>query len=181
MPAKSTETRYGSVAILIHWTSALLILAALAAGFRAAATPDPAAKAQFLSVHIPLAVVVVVLTIGRLLWWWFADRKPAPAGNMPRWQERGAKAVHWLFYIVILGMGASGAGMLIISGAGPIILGGAEGQLPDFWEYRPRIPHGLGARFMLLLLVMHIGAALFHQFVKRDGLLLRMWFGKREP
>ena len=81
-----------------------------------------------------------------------------------------------LFYIVILGMAASGIGMLVLSGAGLIIFGGPAESLPNFWDYAPRTPHGLGAKFMIGLLVLHAGAALYHQFFIKDGLLKRMWF-----
>ncbi len=177
MSLKSTETQYGTVAVSIHWISALLIVATLGSGFRAAYTTDLAVKAQLLSAHVPLAITVVLLTLARLAWWFFADRKPSPVADTPSWQHYSATLVHWMFYIVIIGMGASGIGMFVLSGAGPIIFGGAEGQLPDFWDFRPRVPHGIGARVMIALLVLHIGAALYHQFVRRDGLLRRMWFG----
>ncbi len=177
MPAKSTNTNYGAVAISIHWISAVLIIAALISGFRAANATDLAVKVQVLSVHAPLAIAVVFLTLGRLAWWWFADKKPSPLADTPNWQHKSASAVHWLFYIVIFGMGASGIGMLILSGAGPMIFGGAEGQLPDFWNFKPRIPHAIGARLMVILLFLHIGAALYHHFILRDGILKRMRFG----
>jgi cytochrome b561 len=85
--------------------------------------------------------------------------------------------VHILFYIVILGMIASGIGMVALSGAGPVIFGG-EGTLPDFWKVPPRVPHGIGARLLLALLVLHTGAALYHHFVRRDVLLGRMRFSR---
>jgi cytochrome b561 len=84
--------------------------------------------------------------------------------------------VHIFFYVVILGMIVSGIGMVPLSGAGPVIFGG-EGSLPDFWKYPPRIPHGIGARLLLALLVLHTGAALYHQFVRRDS-FGRMWFSR---
>lgn len=174
---KSTATRYGTIAVTIHWLSALTIVALLGLGFRAANTPDPDAKAQLLSLHVPLGLLIVFLTLVRIAWWCFADRKPDPVKRMPGWQQFGARAVHLLFYVVILGMGASGIGMLVISGAGPVIFGLAEGSLPDFRAYLPRVPHGAGARFMLVLLALHVGAALYHHFVRRDGMLRRMWYG----
>jgi len=39
--------------------------------------------------------------------------------------------------------------------------------------------HGLSWTLLLLLLIVHVGAALYHQFLRRDGLFARMWFGKR--
>lgn len=178
MSAKSTSNRYGSVAIAIHWLSAVLIVALLVSGFRAANTTDPAAKAQLLSVHAPLAIATLVLTLARIAWWWRGDSKPLPVQGMSRWQDFSARLVHVLFYIVILGMAASGIGMFVLSGAGPILFAGAGGPLPDFWNYQPRIPHGIGARAMLVLLALHAGAALYHQFIKKDRLLNRMWFAR---
>lgn len=178
MPLKSSGTKYGSVAVTIHWLSAVLIVAVLGSGFRAADIVDPATKVQLLRIHVPLAFMVALLMVSRLLWWWFADRKPDPVAGTAKWQQFGATAIHWLFYVTILGMVASGIGLFVLSGAGPMVFGNVEGQLPDFWNFKPRVPHGIGARAMLLLLVLHVGAALFHHFVRGDGLLWRMWFGR---
>ncbi len=175
MAAKSSSTRYGNVIVTIHWLSALLIIGLIATGFRAAGIEDTEAKAAVLQIHIPLAIITLVLTVFRIGWWWFADKKP-PSLSMPVWQDRASRAVHLLFYIVILGMVASGVGMMLLSGAGPSIFGTDAGALPDFWEFKPRYPHGIGARIIVLLAVFHAGAALYHQFIKRDGLLRRMWY-----
>lgn len=179
MPIKSVETHYGSVAVSIHWLSALLIVALLGSGFRAASTIDLDGKAQILAVHAPLGIGILVLTLARIAWWWFADKKPDPVAGVPKWQEISGRVVHVLFYIVILGMAASGIGMFILSGAGPILFAGADGQLPDFQKFAPRGPHGIGARVMVALLVLHAGAALYHHFFMKDGLLGRMWYGHR--
>ena len=162
---KSSPDRYGSVAVTIHWLTAILIVAA-----------DSAIQAGFLRVHIPAAIIVLLLTLFRIVWWWRFDRKPIPVEGPPPWQGRFARFVHVAFYVVILGMVASGIGMMVLSGAGPIIFGGS-GDLPDFHDYPPRVPHGIGAPLLIVLLVFHAGAALYHQFVLRDGLLGRMWYG----
>lgn len=180
MSTKSTASHYGTVAVTIHWLSALLIVALIGSGFCAAGTTDLDAKALILSVHAPLGITILILTLGRIAWWRFADRKPDPVAGVPKWQERIGRSVHLLFYVVILGMAASGIGMFILSGAGPIIFAGAPGPVPDFHDFPPRVPHGLGARAMVLLLAVHAGAALFHHFVQKDGLLRRMWFGGDE-
>ena len=66
--------------------------------------------------------------------------------------------------------------MVALSGAGAVLFDAASAALPDFWAYLPRIPHGIGARLVIALVALHVGAALYHQFVCRDGLLQRMWF-----
>lgn len=176
MTIKSINSHYGTVAVVIHWLSALLIIALLGSGFRAGQTIDLSTKADILRFHAPMGITILILTLARIIWWWRFDTKPAAVGSDPYWQEFSAKAVHVLFYIIIIGMAASGIGMFVLSGAGEILFGGAQGTLPDFNEYLPRIPHGLGGRVMVALLVLHAGAALFHHFVKRDATLKRMWF-----
>ncbi|WP_425644369.1 cytochrome b [Agrobacterium leguminum] len=175
---KSTTDRYGAVPITIHWLSAIVIIVAIATGFQAGNAIDPAIKAGFLRIHIPIAISVLLLTVIRIVWWLF-DRKPQPVKGSPVWQERLARAVHIGFYVIILGMIASGIGMIILSGAGPTVLSDGAGQLPNFQDYPPRAPHGLGANLLLAFLAAHVGAALYHHFIRRDGLLWRMWYGHR--
>lgn len=177
MSMKGGSDRYGAMAVSVHWLSAVLIFALVVSGFRAAGAVDPAVKAQLLRIHVPVATAVLLLTLLRVVWWLAVDRRPDPVAGSPRWQERSAKAVHALFYVVIIGMIASGIGMMVISGAGPIIFG-QGGALPDFSNVAPRLPHGIGARLFVALIVLHVGAALYHHFVLRDGLIWRMWFGK---
>ncbi len=177
MALRSTNDRYGSVAIAVHWLSAVLIFGLIASGFRAAATVDAAAKASLLRVHAVAGVLVLALTLFRLAWWLFADCKPDPL-SASRLMERAASTVHALFYVVILGMAASGIGMMVLSGAGPVIFGGQGGPLPDFFQYPPRIPHGLGARLLIIALVLHVGGALYHHFIARDRIFARMGFGR---
>lgn len=175
---KSTPNRYGALPVTIHWLTALLILMAIITGFRAGGSVDPAVKADLLRVHIPAAIVILLLTLVRIVWWFFLDKKPLPVKGAPAWQEWLARAVHLLFYIVILGMVASGIGMIVLSGAGPAIFSGTATELPNFLQYGPRIPHGLGANLLVALLVAHVGAALYHHFIRQDGLLWRMWYGR---
>jgi cytochrome b561 len=178
MALKSTSDQYGTVAVSIHWVSAVLVPILIGSGFRAANTVDPAAKAAILRVHVSIAIGVLALMLLGIVWWRGFDRKPDPIAGSPHWQERTAQAVHVLLYVVILGMIASGIGTMVLSGAAPLIFGGDGALLPDFWRYPPRLPHGIGARLLLGLLVLHVGAALYHYFVRHDGLLRRMWFSK---
>lgn len=178
MAAKSTTDQYGTVAITIHWLSALLILILIGSGFRASGMEEAAAKAAILQIHLPVGGAIFLLTLARIGWWFWADKKPASV-DMALWQGRASRLVHVLFYVVILGMASSGIGMMVLSGAGPVIFGGSPDALPDFWDFLPRIPHGIGARVMAALLVAHIGAAIYHHFIKKDGLIWRMWFGRK--
>ncbi len=175
MAAKSTTDRYGTVAITIHWLSALLILVLIGSGFRASGMEDPVAKAAILQIHLSVGIAILLLTLARIGWWFWADKKPASVAMSP-WKDRASRLVHVLFYVVILGMTASGLGMMVLSGAGQIIFSESVESLPDFWEFLPRRPHGIGARVMITLLILHVGAAVYHHFVKKDELIRRMWF-----
>lgn len=177
---KSSPDHYGTVAITIHWLTAILIIVLLASGFNAADSAESAAKAQFLRVHIPTAIVVLLLTIFRVIWW-IIDTRPKPVAGMPRWQEWSSRFVHFALYAVIFVMVASGIGMMVLSGAAPAVFGEAGAVLPDFRDYAPRGPHGLGANLLIVLLIAHIGAALYHHFIRRDGLIWRMWYSSRPP
>ena len=172
---KSRPDQYGSIAVTIHWLSALAILGLLFSGFVAARTLDPVLKMGLLRLHVPLAITVLVLTLGRIAWWLVADRKPGPIAGTPAWQEAGARAVHLLLYLVLIVMFGSGIALLAMSGAGPVIMAGV-GTLPDFTNFPPRAGHGFGAFALALLLVAHVAAALYHQLVRRDNIFGRMWY-----
>lgn len=175
MSLKSSPTRYGAVAIAIHWLTALLILALFVTGLLAAGQADPAAQLALVRFHAPLGSAVLVLTLLRIVWWWVADKRPGLPADQPGWQKLMAQVVHFALYAVILLLAASGMATVVLSGALPAIIEGTT--LPDFDTVLPRLAHGLGSRLMLALLALHIGAALWHQFIRRDRLLARMSVG----
>jgi cytochrome b561 len=172
---KSSSSQYGRVAILIHWSSALAVILAFAAGFVVANVAAPAQQAPILIVHIVLGLIVFALTLLRIAWWLTADRHPAPPADQPRWQRRTATAVHLGLYVLLVLMATSGIATLLLSGALPAILAG--GPVPDLSALIPRIAHGIMSKILLALFVVHFGAALYHQFVRRDRLLARMGVG----
>ena len=176
---KSSVDHYGTVAVTIHWVTVLLILLLVGTGFRAGGAEDAMEKAAILRLHVPFGIAILLLTIARIGWWLFMDKKPDSIA-MPTWQDRASRFVHVLFYIVILGLVASGIGMVALSQAVPIIFGSSADALPNFHDYPPRTPHGVGARLLLVLFAIHLGAALYHHFIMKDGLLRRMWFSSTD-
>lgn len=181
MAWKSSAHRYGAVAMAMHWVTAVAILGLLVSGLTMAGmtdAADDAAKQGIVRTHATIGVAVVLLTLLRLAWWLLADRKPGDPAGQPRWQVLAAKAVHGLFYVVIVVMGASGVATILLSGAGDILLGDAPGPLPDFMQYPPRLAHGLFAWTLMALIALHVAAALYHQFLLRDRLLSRMGLGR---
>ena len=63
----------------------------------------------------------------------------------------------------------------MLSGAGDILFGGVSGALPDFTRFPPMAAHIAAATALLLLAALHIVAALYHHFWRRDGVLGPMW------
>ncbi len=175
---KSTSDRYGTVAVIVHWITALGVALLFLSGTRAADSDVAATKIGALGVHAPLGLGILAVTLLRILWWRLADTKPALVPGMPRWQEIASHAVHGLLYLALVGMAASGIGLFLQTGAGEIVLFGADRELPRFHDYTLRAIHGLGANLILALIVVHVAAALWHQFGLKDGLMRRMWFGR---
>jgi cytochrome b561 len=172
MPLRSSATRYGSVATIIHWASALAVILAFAAGFTVANLAAPAQQGPILITHITLGSIVLVLTLLRIVWWLVADKRPSPPAGEPRAQQLAAKTVHYALYAILLLMATSGIMTLVLSHALPILLSG--GPVPDFSPLIPRMAHGIMSKILLVLFIGHVGAALYHQFIRRDQLLARM-------
>lgn len=169
---KSTPAQYGHVAIALHWSIAALILAALVSGFAADAIGREAYAA--LRTHAVCGFLAGLLTLLRIGWWWLADVRPDTAPNSDGLKGTTARIVHALLVIVPIGMAVSGIGMFVLSGAGEQLFAGAPGLLPEFERLPPRVPHGIGARVLMALIVLHVSAALYHHLVLRDRLLERL-------
>lgn len=179
MTSKGDALRYGPVSVALHWTSAATVFALLALGFAAAAAGGAGQEAALLRVHAPLGLLALALTVVRIGWRFFGKGPAGPAGQ-PRWQALTAWAVHASLLLVIVAMGVSGIGLMVLSGAGAILFSGAPGPLPDFGRFRPMMAHEAGAAAMVGLLCLHVGAALWHQVCRRDRLLARMGVGSVE-
>lgn len=177
MSLTSSPTRYGSVAIAIHWITALAILGMLISGLAAANSTDEAARLTLLRGHAVMGSLIGVLTVFRIVWWLAFDKRPQDAVPS-RAQALAAHVVHYGLYAVILIMVSSGIATVLFTGANLQLLGLAALPLPDFALAPPFTVHGILARVLIALLIGHIGAALWHQFIRRDRLLARMGIGR---
>ena len=177
MPAKSTESRYGSVAIAFHWLSAALILAMIVIGMRLDDVTDPGARLALLRAHAALGLSVLAVTLPRLLWR-LLDRKPARPAGMSGLEWRAARTAHVLLYLLLLGTLAAGVTTVVTGGALEALLGAPGATLPkDFSHLAAREVHGALAWTLTALLLLHVAAALTHYFIRRNDVLRRMWWG----
>lgn len=167
---------YSPTTRALHWGSAALIVVLVGSGLRAGLSDDPAVKVQALQVHLPVAVLVLLLTVARLvrLLRWAA--KPAPLASVPAWQAGLAHWVHRLLYAALLVLLASGIAMSVLSGLPDALFGAAP--MPELSNLPPRLGHRIAAIALGLLLAGHIGAALYHHIVLKDATLRCMWRGR---
>jgi cytochrome b561 len=173
----AAPARYGGVAIALHWLAALAVAATFPLGVCLADLPTSPRKAGLADYHRWIGVTVFALTGVRLAWR-LLHRPPSLPAAMPRWQLRAATASHWTLYGLLLAIPLTG--WLYSSAAG----------LPTVYLGLWRLPDGVGAdealaagfklahvvlNFALLaFVIVHVAAAVKHQFVGGDGLLARM-------
>ena len=173
-------TRYHPALVALHWLLAILIIVALVAGtFLLAGTPnsDPS-KITGLQAHMSIGISVLVLMLIRLVTR-FATEKPPHAATGNGALDMAGRAAHVGLYFLVFGMCASGLALANLAGLPGIVFGGV-GTLPaDFSVYGPRAAHGIIAKLLMLLIAAHVAGFAFHQFIRKDGLFQRMWFGNR--
>ena len=170
--------RYHPVLIGLHWLLAVMVLLALYVGSQLlteTANDDPR-KLDLLRAHMTAGGMILVLTLIRLATRLMTPIPPPVATGHPL-GDRLARPVHWLLYGLVLAMALTGMAMASAAGLPDIVFGEGLAVLPDDFSHLPaRALHGLIAPLLILLIVLHVGAALYHQFVRRDGLISRMWF-----
>jgi len=183
----NTRETYGSVARGLHWLTALLILALIPTGIVANGMPagtseELLAKAQLFSVHKTLGVVLFAVAVARILW---AVTQPRPAALHPdrRWEDFAAKVAHWLLYGSLVLVPLTGwVSHAASEGFAPILLPIPQ-NLPFVPEstdvYRTAAAlHIIFERVLVVVLLLHVAAALKHHFWDRDATLARMVTGR---
>lgn len=176
-----SPTRYHPLLVTLHWLLAFTILLALGMGtFVLTEIPNTSPeKIGGLSDHMIAGIVILTLMLVRLGVRLFTD-KPRPASTGSPLLDKVGRLTHYAFYLVVFLMAFSGIGTALQAGLPDIVFFGSGAPLPESFEiYPPRIGHGILAKVLMALIALHVSAALFHQFVRRDGLIKRMWFGKR--
>lgn len=172
----TSTARYSTVAIAFHWLLALAIVGAFGVGLYMSGLPFSPTRLKLYNWHKWAGVTILTLSALRLLWR-LANRPPADIA-MPAWQARAAHITHGLLYALFFAVPL--AGWAYSSAAGfPIVWFGLV-PLPDFVAPDKALAESLKALHKWLayglgaLVVAHVGAALKHHLIDRDGLLLRM-------
>ncbi len=189
MPAKNrpAASRYSGVAILFHWLLALAIIGTFSVGFYMADLPFSVTRIKLINWHKWAGISILALSALRLLW--RLSHRPPPLAQhvldaMPPWQQAAHRGTHLALYLLffavpVFGWAYSSAVGLQIVWFGVLPLPDLLPVDKDLGNFVLKPLHKASAYLLAALVVLHVAAALKHQFVDRDGLLLRMWPGTR--
>ena len=163
----NTPKRYHPLLVTLHWLTLILLLGA--------GMLSESGRRSPINIHMVLGAALLLVMLVRVVVR-FTTKHPVWADTGNKLLNQLGGLVHLGLYLVvfyILGMGALIANNRNLFG---YVMGttttvsrsaGAFGEL-----------HQLGWALVLLLVFAHVGAALYHQFILKDNLLARMWYGK---
>jgi cytochrome b561 len=173
MPQQYTKT-----AMALHWLIALLIIAAFFLGLTMTDIPGiTPTKLKYYSWHKWMGCTVFGLACLRLLWRLFHTAPPYPA-SMGKLQQHAANVMHVLLYILIFAVPLSGYFYSLAAGIPVVYLGLVK--MPVLIDPNPELKpllksiHYTLNMLMAAGVVMHVLAALKHQFIDRDRIFKRM-------
>jgi cytochrome b561 len=169
--------RYTGVAITLHWLIAVAILCTfLLAHYMTGLQLSPI-KLKLYSYHKWIGVTIFLLVLVRLAWR-FSHRPPPLSISMPRWQRSAAAMAHILLYLLTIAIPVSGWLMSSASGFQVVYLG--QVPIPDLLAKNKELADQLKELheslnwLMLIVVALHVAAALKHHIFDRDDVLQRM-------
>lgn len=184
MRMRNDDTRYGLVALTLHWLIALAVIGLYVVGSIMTDMKPSLTQFELYQLHKSFGITVLVLTVVRL-GWRIANPQPSLPPSMPQWQRIAAKATHWAFYAFLVAAPLAGWALVSASSLNvPTVLFGIV-PLPHI-EFIATSPdkqalegvfeelHELFANALAALFLAHVGAALYHHLRLRDSVLLKM-------
>jgi cytochrome b561 len=181
----NSPTRYGTVAMTLHWLIALAVIAMLVIGkIMADLDSDDPNRFTLIQLHKSAGLTILFLTLLRIGWRLTNAVPPLPA-TLRTWERWAAHSTHFAFYALLLTIPLSGWTIASSSSSGiPTVWFGLfeVPNLPGMQDEPGRKDlhkqaeemHELLGNLMILLLLLHVGAALKHHFWDRDNVLKRM-------
>jgi cytochrome b561 len=171
--------------VILHWLMALLIFVTFGIGlFSLVNTPNTNVKLVPLGVHMALGITILLLVVARyslrLLVFKPSERMaPISSGKKIILLDRMTPYVHILLYVCTGLMALLGIAIAIPADLFSIVWGRSGAPLPvSFYIYPARAWHGTLSLFLALLIAQHVLVTVYHQFIKGENHLGRMWFNK---
>ena len=177
----SAESKHFSrPARALHWLMAPLVIAMLFIGIGMVATLSTWHQ-TLLAIHRPLGIGILLLVVVRLAVR-LTHRTPGLPGDMPKWQQHIAHSSHLIFYVLLFAMPLVGWSMLSAGGFpihlfGPVNLPPIVPQDVRLYAFL-RSAHTVLAFALFATFLAHLGAALFHGLIRRDGVVSSMVRGR---
>jgi cytochrome b561 len=165
--------RFDRVSMALHWLTVVLVAFQLATAF----LMHQGGRGGLLTLHRSTGVLVLAVVVGRLVWRArFAYLPPFPA-RMPKPQRWAARANEYGLYACLLLQPLTGLADGVFHGRPFALLGFQVPALMGFDKPLFHLSgefHELGAKVLMALIALHVGAALLHGLALRDGVLERM-------
>jgi len=181
MDIKNTGSSYGNVAKAFHWIMFLLLVGVVIIGYYMyglpAETPEQRGyKFGLYGWHKSFGILVLLLVVLRLGWRIF-NPPPKMPGSLSKIEACSAHAMHIMLYIVMFVQPLSGWLMSSLGGHSvkffgleiPALAGKDKAMQGIIHEV-----HEITAIVLIVLFVVHVAAALFHHYVRKDDVLRRM-------
>lgn len=178
-PVDRAPAKFNLLARLLHWLMAAGIIAMLFIGVGMVASVSERHQ-WLLQIHKPLGIALLVLVCLRLATRLYKGAPALPA-DLPVYQRLAALASHVLLYALMFAMPLIGWAM-VSAGGYPVTLGA--------WQLPPIAPadaalfawlrgaHRYLAFLLFATVLLHLAAALFHGWIRRDGVLTSMTGGR---
>jgi cytochrome b561 len=175
---RNTSSNWGALARWFHWGLGITIIAMIAYGWWMNHFPARADRFFYRSIHADIGYAVLLLMVFRLIWRGFNPTPALPAGS-PRWERIAARVGHGALYaatilVAMLGWAHSGSRTPNYSNWFGLFhvpqITSPDKAAAAAYEDR----HIFFAYLLLALIVIHLAAALWHHFVRRDRVAVRM-------
>ena len=181
----ASDAGYTRVAIVLHWTLALALTGMFVAGTWMVDLPFSPQRLKLYNWHKWAGITLLCLAALRLLWRLTHQPPPLPEVVVQRmlgWQRFAHYGTHLAMYALFFGVPLLGWAYSSAAGFPVVVFGWLP--LPDLVAADKSLAeaikplHRAAAWTLCALAVLHIGAALKHQWFDRDGLMARMWPGR---
>jgi cytochrome b561 len=172
--------QYGITAKVFHWLIVALLLVQYPIGWFMPDIHRDMKPGAAMTLHISFGMVILVLIIMRLAW--RLTHPVAPESSLPGWQRVSSQTVHWLLYVLVLATTLTG--WLFASFRGWSISWFFLVPLPMLASDNAAAGKAIDGLHqamewtLLVLIGIHLAAALAHIFVYRDRIMQRMLPGQ---
>ncbi len=172
-PQPETILRYNNGAVLLHWLTVVLLLTQVYVGFTFHNMERGPERSEWFTWHKTIGATILLLAIVRLVWRLMHKPPPFPP-ELARWERIAAVWNHRAFYVLLIALPLTG--LLAISGGADEATTRLAGGIP--LPLIPGLSEALGdtfggvhealVRITIALILIHVAAALKHQFFDRS-------------